>query len=447
MTKHLNPRLILRLLFTLLVTGTLAASAAGQTTPPQRDPSPRAQDDPFAREIDAEANSRFIKKHSFDNPNFRKGRREDSGPLAPQGPKHVRIVYLIPSDKTYRKDYQIAVGNAILHLQNFYQSEVGGGYSFSTHAPIVEVYQTSHPASYYSTFPNNGPNDFFSSVLGDGFALSGGGFNDPNNRWIYFVDADPACGQNIGGVAGVALLAANDLRGLTGEQNVPPCGQSPDNAGVCRWIGGLGHELGHALGLPHPPGCDQGGACTGGTFASDSLMYLGFRNYPGTYLLQDDKNALLNSGFFTQLALDGPRFNCAGNPIDDQRVFARLQYLDILGREPDQGGWDAWAGYIYGCGTDAACLNQRRITTGRGFLESAEFRSSHQYLSYPYLPGDPIYDGEYVRELYRHYLQREPDQQDIQDNPWYIYIRTHPGDYDSLVGGFINSTEYRNRFQ
>ena len=447
MTKHLNPRVVLRLLITLLMTGILVVEAFGQTTaPPQRGPAQSRQDGPFAREVNPEANSRFIEKYSFDNPTFREKRENDFGTLAPQGPKRVRMVYLIPSDKPYRKDYQVAIGNAILHLQNFYQAEVGGGYSFSTHAPIVEVYRTSHPASYYSTFPNSGPNDFFSSVLGDGFALSGGGFNDPNNRWIYYVDADHACGQGIGGVAGVALLAANDLRGLTGEQNIPPCGGTPDNGGVCRWIGGLGHELGHALGLPHPPGCDQG-SCAGGSFAFNSLMYFGFSIYPNTYLLQDDKNHLLNTGFFTPLALDGPRFNCAGNPIDDQRVFARLQYLDVLGREPDQGGWDAWTNYINGCGTDAACLNQRRITTGRGFLESGEFRSNHQYLRYPFVPGDPIYDGEYVRELYRHYLQREPDQPDIQDNPWYIYIRTHPGDYDSLVGGFINSTEYRNRFQ
>jgi hypothetical protein len=447
MPKHLNPQLILRLLFTLLVTGGLVIETFGQTPAAQRrDPAHPRQDDPFGREIDPEANSGFIKKHSFDDPDFRKKRQEEFGTFALQGSKRVRMVYLIPSDRAYRKDYQVAIGNAILHLQNFYQAEVGGGYSFSTHAPIVEVYTTSHPASFYSSFPNNGPNDFFSSVLADGFALSGGGFNDPNNRWIYYVDADPACGQNVGGVAGVALLPANDLRGLTGEPNVPPCGGTPDSGGVCRWIGGLGHELGHAFGLPHPPGCDQG-SCAGGTFAFNSLMYFGFSLYPNTYLLQEDKNHLLNTGFFTPLSLDGPRFDCAGNPIDDQRVFARLQYLDILGREPDQGGWDAWAGYIYGCGADAACLNQRRITTARGFLESAEFRSAHQFLSSPYVPGDPIYDGEYVRELYRHYLLREPEQQVIQDNPWYIYIRTHPGDYDTLVGGFINSSEYRNRFQ
>lgn len=131
------------------------------------------------------------------------------------------------------------------------------------------------------------------------------------------------------------------------------------------------------------------------------------------------------------------------NPIDDQRFYVRQQYYDTLRRQPEQGGWDAWTNYINQCGGDPTCLNQRRITTARGFLESSEFRNSHPILRDNPIGSDP-YDREYVRQLYICYLQRFPDEgEDVSNNPWFLYIRNHPGDYDPLVGGFINSTEYR----
>lgn len=142
-----------------------------------------------------------------------------------------------------------------------------------------------------------------------------------------------------------------------------------------------------------------------------------------------------------------PRYARAqSNPIDDTSFYVEQLYIDVLGRASDPSGFAAWTNYIDGCGADAACINQRRITTARGFIESAEFRSSHPTLS-QYSVGDVPYDQEYVRELYRHLLRREPEgHPDMFDNPWFVYIRSHPGDYDTLVGGFINSIEYRTRF-
>jgi len=262
-------------------------------------------------EVTAELVSEFIAKHSVRNPNF--------SDAIPSVQKEVRIVYLVPSDRAIRQDYQLATSAAIGHLQAFYQSQLGSGFAFSLHTPIVEVFQTSHAAAFYTTGANSTDIGFWTSVLGDGFSVSGGGFNDPNNRWIYYIDADPLCGQVTGGTSGVALLPANDLRGLTRQPNVPPCvGQPPDLNGVCRWVGGLGHEMGHAFGLPHPPGCDQG-TCT--DFARHSLMYLGYIEYPNTYFLDADKTALLATGFFSvQSPLEfSPDCSCrvSLNPIDN----------------------------------------------------------------------------------------------------------------------------------
>ena len=44
---------------------------------------------------------------------------------------------------------------------------------------------------------------------------------------MFYMDADFGCHQMIGGTSGVALVGANDLRGLSGETYVPFCSHEP----------------------------------------------------------------------------------------------------------------------------------------------------------------------------------------------------------------------------
>jgi hypothetical protein len=107
------------------------------------------------------------------------------------------------------------------------------------------------------------------------------------------VDADRVCIQTTGGAQGVAVLPANDLRGLVGEPTPPVCEGELQYA-VSRYIGGSGHELGHAFGLDHPPGCDANPP-SGDTQA---LMCPGYLDYPKTHLTQQDIEQLRQSVFF-----------------------------------------------------------------------------------------------------------------------------------------------------
>lgn len=353
-----------------------------------------------------EAQKEFIRRHSFDDAEFRrKQQRRRSGSSDPGAQpagqsKEVRMIYLVPSDKSARADYEIAVQNAILHLQAFYRDQLANGQTFSVHTPVVEVYKTSHTAAFYSTGQNADTFGFWESVLADGFALTGGGFDDSNNRWLFYVDAQPGCGQfGGGGTNGVATLPSNDLRGLTGQSNVPQCpGEQPDTFGVCRWVGGLGHELGHAFNLPHPPGCDQGGAICG-SFQRNSLMYQGYAFFSDTYLLDSDKSSLMSTGFFApfNLATPGASF-CASmtgqspNPINDAGYFVRWNYKDFLTREPDDAGAEFWKGVIESCGQDAQCREVKRIDTSAAFFLSIEFQETGYlvYRAYQAAYGDTV---------------------------------------------------------
>jgi hypothetical protein len=208
----------------------------------------------------------------------------------------VNVVYLVPSDRVVRQDYASALSNAIRSLRDWYGKQMPLQRTFDIADPAVHVVSLSNPAAWYAENPRAALfTQFWENVLSDAFALTGGDFNDPQNIWAYYIDADPACGQCGGcGTSGVLVIGANDLRGFTGQPWQPTCPGDFDTGGPARFIGGLGHELGHAFGLPHPPGCDQGSAeCD-----HAALMWNGFRQYPDTYLRVDEIAVLNRSPFF-----------------------------------------------------------------------------------------------------------------------------------------------------
>jgi hypothetical protein len=223
----------------------------------------------------------------------------------------VRLIYLVPSDRRVEREYVKRLEAAAEHVQ-IWMSDQLGGTTFSLPKKVVEVVKLPQPAEYYSTNPNGDYGLWFwNNVLRDAFAATGGTFFDPNNVWAFYIDSDPACGQAIGATSGVALLGANDLRGLADEPTTLPCGGPPPDydANVCRWVGGLGHELGHAFGLPHPPTCDDDDVST--ACPADTLMFVGYITYPQTYLLDENKAALAQTPFFSPVDLKHPLGACA----------------------------------------------------------------------------------------------------------------------------------------
>jgi len=66
----------------------------------------------------------------------------------------------------------------------------------------------------------------------------------------------------------------------------------------------------------------------------------------------------------------------SGNAIDTADYFVRQHYLDFLGREPDESGFNFWSDQITSCGRDASCFERRRINVSAAYFLSIEFQQT-----------------------------------------------------------------------
>ena len=65
------------------------------------------------------------------------------------------------------------------------------------------------------------------------------------------------------------------------------------------------------------------------------------------------------------------------NPLDqDAAFFVRQHYHDFLNREPDAAGLQFWTNQITQCGTDAQCIEIKRINVSAAFFLSIEFQET-----------------------------------------------------------------------
>lgn len=127
------------------------------------------------------------------------------------------------------------------------------------------------------------------------------------------------------------------------------------------------------------------------------------------------------------------------NPLDQSTFFVRQMYLDVLGREPDSGGWTYYQNALNSCNGNSACLVSTRVAIARGFLESSENRAQYPELD----PASPNYNSSFVKHCYWNFLARQPDTGGF--NFWLNALNSS-GDYNGVVQGFITSPEYRSRF-
>ncbi|HKB68578.1 MAG TPA: DUF4214 domain-containing protein [Pyrinomonadaceae bacterium] len=66
----------------------------------------------------------------------------------------------------------------------------------------------------------------------------------------------------------------------------------------------------------------------------------------------------------------------SGNAIDSAEYFVRQHYVDFLNREPDESGFNFWSDQILGCGSNASCLEVKRINVSAAYFLSIEFQDT-----------------------------------------------------------------------
>ncbi|MEP6819337.1 MAG: carboxypeptidase regulatory-like domain-containing protein [bacterium] len=87
-----------------------------------------------------------------------------------------------------------------------------------------------------------------------------------------------------------------------------------------------------------------------------------------------------------------------GNAIDSPGFFVRQNYLDFLGREPDESGFNFWSDQILSCGNDAACIERRTINVSAAYFLSIEFQQTGGLV-------DGLYRASYGRRpLYAEFM-------------------------------------------
>jgi len=196
-------------------------------------------------------------------------------------PRSVRIVYLVSADRPVRDDFRKAIESAALDLQRWYGKQLDGP-TFRLNEPVVEVVKSDKNADWFYDHPNGHHEDNwgFNNGLAEAKRLVGARFNDPDYVWVIYSDGPGNKGR---GGGGVTVLPEDDLLGLIGKH--------PTQKSIPRWVAGLGHELGHAFGLPHPEDTKK---------HHDAIMWAGFYGkYPdATYLTDQDKEILMQSRFF-----------------------------------------------------------------------------------------------------------------------------------------------------
>lgn len=120
------------------------------------------------------------------------------------------------------------------------------------------------------------------------------------------------------------------------------------------------------------------------------------------------------------------------NAIDTTEYFVRQHYLDFLGREPDQGGFEYWSAQINQCGSDAACIRSKRTGVSAAFFIEAEFQQT----------------GSFIYRLYQSALGRQLSYREFVSDRGQLRIGPDlEANKAALADAFVQRPEFARAYQ
>ncbi|MDX6614540.1 MAG: hypothetical protein QOD75_3726 [Blastocatellia bacterium] len=121
----------------------------------------------------------------------------------------------------------------------------------------------------------------------------------------------------------------------------------------------------------------------------------------------------------------------SANAADDAQFFVRQHYADFLGREPDADGLAYWTNEIRQCGTDAACIAQRRIGVSAAFFVETEFQEA----------------SSFVYRLYKSALGRRPTFAEFTaDRAQVVSGQNLDANKEAFARGFVARREFQTKY-
>ncbi|MGH9873259.1 MAG: DUF4214 domain-containing protein [Pyrinomonadaceae bacterium] len=116
-----------------------------------------------------------------------------------------------------------------------------------------------------------------------------------------------------------------------------------------------------------------------GNYRFDNVETNGFytvRPSRANYSFSPAERSFSQLGSSTEAAFTGSPTAASANPLDTPEYFVRQHYLDFLGREPDESGFNFWSDQILGCGSDVGCIERRTINVSAAYFLSIEFQQT-----------------------------------------------------------------------